>query len=122
MPPRSYYVTEGMLRALHRKTAAPPGNYACDWPYRTYTRADALLLEKDTPAMLEFALLPVSWTFARGSRLRVSLAGADAQHYPQVTHGRPPRLEVFCGGEDGSSIDLPLRRAASSIRIQRDDQ
>jgi len=112
---RGRYVTEGMLRALHRKTAPPPKNYACDWPYRTYTRADTALLDKGEPAVLEFALLPVSWTFAKASRLRVSIAGADAQHYPQVTHGRPPRLEVFCGGDDGSSLDLPLRPAGSPI-------
>ena len=109
---RSYYVTEGMLRALHRKTASPPANYACSWPYRTFRRQDAKLLERDVPAELEFALLPVSWVFAKGSRLRVSIAGADELHYPQVPHGRPPRLQVMCGGENGSTIELPLRARA----------
>jgi putative CocE/NonD family hydrolase len=111
---RTRYVSEGMLRALHRKTATAPANYRCDWPYRTFTRRDAMLLEKGVPAAMEFALLPVSWTFAKGSRLRVSIAGADADHYPQVTHGRPPRLEIVCGGEHGSSIELPMRAAAEA--------
>jgi len=119
---RSYYVTEGMLRALHRKTASPPKNYACDWPYRGYKRADTALLEAGEPALLEFALLPVSWTFAKGSRLRISIAGADAQHYPQVTPGRPPRLQVLCGGDDASCADLPLRPATSSIPTQKENR
>ena len=47
-----------------------------------------------TPGVAErlvFALLPVSWTLKRGSRLRISLAGADADHFPQVPHGAPPQ-------------------------------
>ncbi|MGE5097639.1 MAG: CocE/NonD family hydrolase C-terminal non-catalytic domain-containing protein, partial [Betaproteobacteria bacterium] len=105
------YVTEGMLRALHRKTASPPPHYACDWPYRTFMRKDAQHLERGLPVLLEIALLPVSWSFARGSRLRLSIAGADALHYPQVTHGRPPRLEVICGGPQGSVLELPVHDA-----------
>ncbi len=106
---RSHYVTEGMLRALHRKTAPPPSNYTCNWPYHACTRHDATLLERNVPAVLEFALLPVSWVFAKGSRLRVSIAGADELHYPQVPHGRPPRLELICGGPNGSTIEIPMR-------------
>jgi putative CocE/NonD family hydrolase len=108
---KTYYVAEGMLRALHRKTASPPSNYGCDWTYRSFLRKDAQLLERNKPVQLEITLLPVSWTFAKGSRLRLSIAGADAAHYPQVPHGRPPRLEITCGGDQGSTIELPMRKA-----------
>lgn len=107
---RCRYVTEGFLRALHRKTAPPPVNYRCDWTYRRFTRADAELMVPGEPARLEITLLPVSWMFAKGSRLRVSIAGADALHFPQVPHGRPPKLTFTCGGEQGCRIDLPLRQ------------
>ena len=116
---RTHYVTEGMLRALHRKTATPPSNYACDWTYRSFLRRDAQLLERNVPAKLEIALLPVSWVFAKGSRLRLSIAGADALHYPQVPHGRPPKLELACGGANGSVIDLPLR-ARADLSLEKD--
>jgi hypothetical protein len=111
---RSHYVAEGMLRALHRKTAAHPPNYAATWPFRTYARADASLLEKDVPFTLDIALLPVSWVFAKGSRLRLSICGADALHFAPVPHGRPPRFEITCGGTDGSFVELPLRPFVSS--------
>ncbi len=104
-----HYVTEGMLRALHRKTTSPPSNYACDWTYRSFERKDAQLLEPSVPTQLEIALLPTSWIFAKGSRLRLSIAGADSLHYAQVPHGRPPRFEIACGGASGSTIELPMR-------------
>jgi len=106
---RTHYVTEGMLRALHRRTGAAPPNYVCDWTYHPATRKAAKLLKPGKAEVLEIALLPVSWMFPRGSRLRLSIAGADALHYPAVPQGRPPRLEVICGGARGSAIDLPLR-------------
>jgi putative CocE/NonD family hydrolase len=108
---RAHYITEGMLRALHRATAEAPPEYRTTWPYRRFTRRDAKLLEPGVPDRLVFALLPVSWTLKQGSRLRISIAGADADHFPQVPHGAPPRLELVLGGAQASFIELPLRKA-----------
>jgi predicted acyl esterase len=58
------------------------------------------------PETLRFALLPISWKATKGSRLRLSIAGADADHFAQVPHGRPPRLEVSVGSN--SFVELPL--------------
>ncbi|PZQ77462.1 MAG: hydrolase [Variovorax paradoxus] len=102
------YITEGLLRASHRATATPPENYQCCWPYRTFTRDDATRLEPGKETSMTFALLPVSWTLRAGSRLRISLAGADCDHFAQVPHGRPPLLE-FLIGRDGTRFDVPLR-------------
>src|ERR1051326_2529230 len=38
------YVTEGVLRALHRKIAACPLNYRANWPYHSCDRGDAASL------------------------------------------------------------------------------
>ena len=65
-----------------------------------------------TPGLAErvtIALLPVAWTLSAGSRLRVSISGADEQHYPQVPHGRPPRLTFMTGGPDGTRFAIPVR-------------
>ncbi|MBM3352282.1 MAG: CocE/NonD family hydrolase [Betaproteobacteria bacterium] len=108
----SRYVTEGFLRALHRQTASRPAHYRGDWTFHPCTRAAAQPLVPGQSATLEIALLPVSWRFAAGSRLRVAIAGADALHFPPVPHGRPPRLEFACGGEGGSRLELPLRASS----------
>jgi predicted acyl esterase len=60
------------------------------------------------PQKLRFALLPVAWRFAQGSRIRLSIAGADADHFVQTPHGRPPRLTLLSGGEKASMIELPV--------------
>ena len=103
------YVTEGMLRALHRKECAAPKQHQVVGPYRSYTRADASPLAPGDVATLRFSLLPTSWRAAAGHRLRVAIAGADADNFGQVPHGRPPVLSIRRGGVHASSIVLPLR-------------
>jgi hypothetical protein len=39
----------------------------------------------------------------------VAIAGADADNFGQVPHGRPPILSIHRGGVHASSIVLPLR-------------
>lgn len=107
----SRYVTEGSLRALHREGLAASRDYVASWPVNTYDRASARLLTPGEPVWLTFSLLPVSWTFAPGSRIRISLTGSDAGHAPQVPHGRPPRLDVL-RGPGATWFELPLRRTA----------
>ena len=34
------YVTEGLLRAIHRAEAAAPANYRTSWPWRSFARKD----------------------------------------------------------------------------------
>ncbi|KAA0179330.1 CocE/NonD family hydrolase [Cupriavidus gilardii] len=106
------YITEGMLRALHRRTAPCPPEYRTTWPYRTFAKADAARLVPGQTERLHFAMLPVAWTLAAGSRLRLSIAGADRGHFPQVPHGRPPRLSIRLGGELASYLDLPIRSSS----------
>jgi uncharacterized protein len=107
---RSWYITEGLLRLLHRTQAPAPASYQATWPYRTFRREDAQLMQPGVPETVRFALLPVSWKLQAGSRLRIAIAGADADHFAQVPQGRPPRLEFTLGGEHASFIELPLRK------------
>jgi len=105
----SHYITEGYLRLLHRAEAPCPPSYRATWPYRSFRREDAKHMQPGVPETLRFALLPISWTLQAGSRLRLAIAGGDADHFAQVPHGRPPLLHFTLGGEHGSFIDLPLR-------------
>jgi putative CocE/NonD family hydrolase len=111
---RSWYITEGALRMLHRATAECPATYRTTWPFRTFSRADAKRMHPGEPETLHFALLPISWKLTRGSRLRLSIAGADADHFAQVPHGRPPKLVVTVGGAHASSLDLPIKETNST--------
>ncbi len=107
------YVTEGVLRALHRKDAACPPEYRTTWPYHTHDCADATPLVPGRAERVVVALLPTSWVFGTGSRIRLAIGGADVDHYGQVPHGRPPLFTVRRGGDHASCLDLPFRRAGS---------
>lgn len=101
------YVTEGLLRAIHRAEAPAPRHYRTTWPWRTFARKDARPMPAGQPQLLRFALLPIAWCFAAGSRLRLSIAGGDADHFVQTPHGRPPRLSVVIGGDKATKLELP---------------
>ena len=107
----SRYVTEGVLRAIHRAEAPAPRNYRTTWPWRSFARKDARPMPVGEPQLLRFALLPTAWRFAKGSRIRLSIAGADADHFVQTPHGRPPLLTLMSGGEHASVLELPTSEA-----------
>jgi uncharacterized protein len=104
---RCRYVTEGLLRALHRKTAPCPSFHRTTWPWRTFARADAATLPQGEAVEMTFALLPVGWEFKAGSRVRLAISGADCDHVVQVPHGRPPRLRIHHGAAHPSRLVLP---------------
>lgn len=106
------YVTEGVLRAIHRRESEPEELQRWSWPFRTFARADARPMPPGQPERIRFALLPTSWSFKRGSRIRLAVSGADSDHYAQVPHGRPPLLRLARGGATASCVALPWRETA----------
>lgn len=112
------YVTEGVLRALHRKESEPQRFQKWTWPFRDFSRENAAPLVIGEPARLRFALLPTAWAFQRGSRIRLSIAGADCDHYVQLPHGRPPVLGIKRGGSMASALTLPWRQGGMQSKTR----
>ncbi|MCE1252345.1 MAG: CocE/NonD family hydrolase [Anaerolineae bacterium] len=104
---RVYYLTEGMLRALHRKISTNEPPYRQAVPYHSFKRADALELLPAQPAELRFALNPISALLRRGWRLKVSITGADKDTFARIPAQATPRIELLLGGETGSAIEIP---------------
>ena len=102
------YVTEGVFRAIHRKVVPAPRYLQWLGPYHSYARTDAMLLEPEVPAEIAFSLLPTSWRFAAGHRIRIAIAAADRDHFARIPDGRPPQLTFFHGAAKPSRIELPL--------------
>ncbi|MER9191607.1 CocE/NonD family hydrolase [Mesorhizobium australicum] len=103
----SLYLTEGQLRALHRKvwTDSP---FRALGPQHSYLRHDAEPLIPGEAALISFTLHPISALLPAGYRLRVCLAGSDQATFANVpADGRPPLLE-FHRGREGCCIDLPI--------------
>ncbi len=102
---RVTYVTEGMLRGIHRLVTTPP--YKTMYPYHSFLERDAAAIVPGAMTELRFGLFPVSVLFKRGHRIRIALAGADKDTFGRIpTEGGVTWMVSRTGGAP-SYIDLP---------------
>jgi putative CocE/NonD family hydrolase len=106
---RVTFLTEGHLRAIHRKLADP-----ASLPYdpgpapHSFARADMLEISPGERLHVEFALSSVAALIRAGHRLRIAIAGADVHMFESYSNGGPERFDIFCG-KGGSTLTVPLR-------------
>jgi putative CocE/NonD family hydrolase len=103
----SHYVTEGALRASNRATADPGYDYL-GMPWHRGFAADRANLPKNKPVELAFDLFPTSKIFAAGSRIRVTVTGADKANAVTPEHRPAPRLVLHREDGRASHIVLPI--------------
>jgi putative CocE/NonD family hydrolase len=106
---RSFYITEGQLRASCRALGAPPYDNL-GLPFHPVSKDDVRKLEPGKPAELVVDLLPVSNIFDKGHRIRVAVAGADAGMARVLRYDPPPAIRLHRGGRLASRIQLPILR------------
>ncbi len=106
-----HYVTEGELRAIHRQWQPSDTIFTSTGPLpvHRFRRADAapLIPGEVTPLLVE--LLPTSYQFKKGHRIRIALAGADQDHF-QNLDGPAPTWEVWHTPDRPSHVELPVVR------------
>jgi len=102
------YVTEGVFRALHRKIGPNPPTIPATGPTHSFKQADAELMTPGEPVEIAFDLLPTSYLFREGHRIRVAIAAADSDHFSRAPDGRPPLLTFFRNKTRASRIALPV--------------
>jgi len=108
---RVTHLTEGELRLLHRKVRSVDGSSGCDprpGTERSFARADAAPVVPGELLHVEIPFLPTAALVRKGHRIRLTLAGADAGTFPQLTE-TPPTWRVAYGRGSGSGLTLPLR-------------
>ena len=88
------YITEGVLRAIFRDEETAPSNIRINWPFRSYRRETAQALPLNEAQRIRIPLLPTAWTVSKGSKLRLSIAGADKDHFKKVPHGKMPNITL----------------------------
>jgi len=105
---KSRYVTEGVFRALHRKPGPNPTDIPATGPTHSFNTADAELLVPGEPAEAAFELMPTSYLFRKGHRIRMSIALSDSDHFTRIPDGRPPEVTLFRNQERASRLVLPV--------------
>lgn len=104
------YVTEGQIRAVNRKIADirtlpyDPGPAP-----HSFRRSDALAIVPREKFEIAFKLYAVAALIKRGHRLRLAIAGADADTFRRLTDAASERFEIYRGASDRSRLTLPLR-------------
>ena len=104
------YLTEGELRAIHRKVSNEDPPYRVVGPYHTFKRKDALPLVPRQITEISFELMPVSVLVRAGHRLRVAVAGADADTFRRIPDEGVPTVTVYHSAAHPSRIVLPVMR------------
>jgi len=99
----------GRLALSHRKLGKAPYS-TLGLPWHSGLSRDVAPLPKGTSAQLAFDLTPVSRVVPAGSRLRLTITGADPRqrNLKDVMQSPPPVLTVLRGGLDASRIELPV--------------
>jgi uncharacterized protein len=107
---RSTYVTQGVLRASHRKVSPAPFD-TFGLPWRNHFQSELEPIPADTPMELVFDLLPTAYQFASGQRIRISIACADSGNFDTPVISPAPTLRVLHDAGHPSRVDLPVRAA-----------
>jgi len=109
------YLTEGMFRLVHRKyvdtsTGAPTDRCSAKVgpsSIHSYLRKDALPLVPGEPEQVIIMFQPISVLIKAGSRLRLSIAGADSDTFARLPASGDPVIRIMLGGSS-SLLEIPL--------------
>jgi len=109
---RISYLTEGMLRAIHRRKADPAAApYVPLGVYHTFRKADALPLVPGEVAEIAITLFPISTVFKKGHAIRVAIAGHDDALKDRYPKEGVPVLTIQRNSVYPSQVELPVARA-----------
>lgn len=102
------YITEGQLRSLHRQISPEKPPYAVFGPYHSFERQDGQPQQPGEVMQLSFDLLPTSVLIQKGHRLRVAIAGHDADTFARYPAQGNATLTLHRNTLYPSHIDLPI--------------
>ena len=102
------YLTEGELRALHRRVSSEHSPVKLPVPYHSYLKKDAMPLVPGQIAELKFGLQPISVLVKKGHRLRVAIAGHDKDTFIRIPAEGTPTIAVQRNSRGLSMIELPI--------------
>ena len=98
-------LTEGQLRAWHRKVADNSPPYHFFGPYHSLMEKDGERLVPGELTEISFDLLPLSVLLKQGQRIRIAIAGADKDTFKPIVGCEAPQITVE---RNASYIDLPV--------------
>jgi hypothetical protein len=115
-PPRVVYLSEGLLRAIHRRVSTEDPVYRSFVPHHTFRREDSRPMTPGEVTELRFGLLPVSAFVRAGHRMRLAIAGADKDTFVRIPDSGPPTITVHRNSVHASCVELPVTSRSTEGR------
>jgi putative CocE/NonD family hydrolase len=104
---RSTYLTEGNLRASHRALSKAPFNNL-GLPYHRHYKSDLAPIAAGEPVELVFDLLPTSYLFRSGNRIRITVTCADAENFETPALDPAPKIRLLRDTAHASFVEFPI--------------
>lgn len=108
------YLTEGQLRAIHRKVSKEKPPYWIGVPYHSFKKKDAMPLVVGQVTEIKFGLLPVSVLIKKGHRVRVAIAGHDKSVFARTPATGTPVFTVERNKLHASFIEVPIIKKSTA--------
>jgi putative CocE/NonD family hydrolase len=103
------YLTEGQLRAIHRKPCESEPPYPLWGPCHSFNESDALPMVPGEPAIIRFGLFSTSVLVPQGHRIRIALAGFDGSVFDRYPAEGNPTWTVFRDRGRPSGVTVPMK-------------
>ena len=102
---RVVYLTEGVLRLADRQPASAA--LGAD-RLHSYLSQDASPMPAAGAVRVRIALSPIAAVLRKGERLRISIAGADADNLERIPSSGPVSLTIERSPNAPSFVELPV--------------
>lgn len=112
----SRYITEGSLRASSRnETKLLYDNLGL--PFHRGNQSDKQPLPLNKPTEMKISLLPTSYIFEEGHRIRITITGADADNALTEVITPSPTITMWRSQDHPSYVELPVipKRSARNV-------
>lgn len=103
------YITEGQLRLLHRKLVGEDFGFTMIGPKHSYQRKDGERLTPGRRAEVEIGLYASSALIQKGHRIRIAIAGHDAENFSRIPLDVTPMIKIERNGSLASWVELPMQ-------------
>ncbi len=91
---RVTYITEGVLRLIHRKPATGDLPYKSLMQFHTYLRKDGQPMVKGEAAEVKIGLLSTSTLVRKGHAIRVAIAGANQDSFARIPEAGDLKIAI----------------------------
>lgn len=103
------YITEGELRALHRKISDEDLGRVVLGPQHSFQRKDGELLQPGENAKLQIEMYATSVLIKKGHRIRIAIAGHDAANFKRIPENGTPTIKVQRNSILSSYVEFPMK-------------